>query len=289
MAGTPKSKRSGGPKTAMGKQVASHNSLKTGIYSNVIVLPGESESEFQQLEAQFIKDFSPQDIAELTMVRELAVVVWKKHRLERLELSASLKVLNQRIEDSDYRRHGLTIRTSARFWVDNLDYLTDEVVAWHEQVAEEAELFLNRELFVADIESMMLMYPSLYKSVLVLAEKHGFFPEEAPSAAQLVALHISNAKSDSVPFVSCAIEQAAEVAEDILWAHEHAAKIKAAATSIHSQRLLGIMELEMPRRVNDDLSRIFFRTLSELRKHQQWRQARNTVDITPKPTTQAKA
>jgi hypothetical protein len=42
------------------------------------------------------------------------------------------------------------------------------------------------------------------------------------------------------------------------------------------------MELEKPRRVSDDLSRIFFRTLSELRKHQQWRQARNTVDITPK-------
>jgi hypothetical protein len=44
------------------------------------------------------------------------------------------------------------------------------------------------------------------------------------------------------------------------------------------------MELEKPRRVNDDLSRIFFRTLSELRKHQQWRQARNTVDIIPKRT-----
>jgi hypothetical protein len=139
MAGTPKSKRSGGPKTAMGKQVASHNSLKTGIYSNVIVLPGESESEFQQLEAQFIKNFSPQDIAELTMVRELAVVVWKKHRLERLELSASLKVLNQRIEDSDYRRHGVTIRTSARFWVDHLDYLTDEDVERSEGIADAAE------------------------------------------------------------------------------------------------------------------------------------------------------
>ncbi|MEI8363574.1 MAG: hypothetical protein WCG35_10200 [Betaproteobacteria bacterium] len=62
----------------------------------------------------------------------------------------------------------------------------------------------------------------------------------------------------------------------------HATKIKAAVTSVQSQRLLGIMELEMPRRVNDNLSRIFFRTLSELRKHQQWRQARNTIDITPK-------
>ena len=85
MAGIPKTPRSGGPKTAAGKAVASVNSLKAGIYSNVVVLPGEDETEFNQLEAQFIQDFSPQDIAELTMVRELATVVWKKHRLELLE------------------------------------------------------------------------------------------------------------------------------------------------------------------------------------------------------------
>ena len=77
MAGIPKSSRSGGPKTEAGKTVSAQNSLKTGIYSNTVVLPGEDESEYQQLENQFIKDFSPQDIAELTMVRELAVVVWK--------------------------------------------------------------------------------------------------------------------------------------------------------------------------------------------------------------------
>mgnify|MGYP000190895411 CR=1 FL=1 len=44
------------------------------------------------------------------------------------------------------------------------------------------------------------------------------------------------------------------------------------------------MQLERPRRVNDDLSRIFFRTLAELRKHQQWRQTKNTLDVTPKTT-----
>ena len=56
------SKRTGGPKTPEGKRVSAHNALKTGAYTSLIILPGESEQDFQQLEDQFIHDFVPQDI-----------------------------------------------------------------------------------------------------------------------------------------------------------------------------------------------------------------------------------
>jgi hypothetical protein len=261
--------------------VASANSLKAGIYSNVVVLPGEDEAEFNQLEAQFIQDFSPQDIAELTMVRELAVVVWKKHRLERLALSASLKVLNQPIEEGDYRRHGLKIRATAWYWINHLDALDETTVDIEAAMEEEAILYLDRELYAADLEEMKLSSPHLYKAILVSAENNGFFDEE-PSTEALAALMVGNEELESIQFVQVAITNANERAEDINWAYGNADKIRAAVASVKAQRLLGVMELEKPRRVNDDLSRIFFRTLSELRKHQQWRQARNTVDITPK-------
>lgn len=42
MAGITKSKRSGGPKTAEGKLVASQNQLKTGAYSSLAILPNEN-------------------------------------------------------------------------------------------------------------------------------------------------------------------------------------------------------------------------------------------------------
>lgn len=282
MAGTPKTRRSGGPKTEAGKAVASQNSLKTGIYSNTIVLPGEDESEYQQLENQFIKDFSPQDIAELTMVRELVVVVWKKHRLERLELSSSLKALNQIIEDNDYRRHGLFFKATARFWINSLEYLTDDVVALQDQILTAAELLEGRELYAADINSMMLEHPYLYKNIVVQAEKSSFFTKETPSVDELIACEVINEKNESVKFISYAISQVISTTEDMIWASKNAEKIKAATQSIKAQRLLSVMEAEKPRRVYDDLSRIFFRTLTELRKHQQWRQSRNTVDVTPK-------
>jgi hypothetical protein len=44
-----KSNRSGGPRTDEGKKIASQNALKTGAYSNTLILPGEDESQFRQL------------------------------------------------------------------------------------------------------------------------------------------------------------------------------------------------------------------------------------------------
>ena len=282
MAGIPKTKRSGGPKTETGKAVASQNSLKTGLYSNTVVLPGEDESEYQQIENQFIKDFSPQDIAELTMVRELAVVVWKKHRLERLELSASMKVLSDEIEDYEYRQHGLSIKSTASYWIENIEYLTEEVVAENKEILVSASKFVGRELQVLDIERMIKEHLYLYNNIIEQGQNLNLFKEETISVEELAEIHVTDEKNKSLQFICYAIRVAIFSAENILWTHEHADQIKAATQSIKAQRLLNVMELEKPRRVNDDLSRIFFRTLSELRKHQQWRQARNTVDVTPK-------
>jgi hypothetical protein len=49
---------------------------------------------------------------------------------------------------------------------------------------------------------------------------------------------------------------------------------------IKEARLLKFMQESSIQRVHDDLDRAFYRTLSELRKHQLWWQERNTVDVT---------
>ena len=284
MTGIPKSKRSGGPKTEAGKSVASQNSLKTGIYSNVVVLPGEDESEYQQLENQFIKDFAPQDIAELTMVRELTVVVWKKHRLKKLELATSLKVLNQRIEDSDYQPYGLVFKVKTRYWAEHLEQFCDEWIELTKELLKDAQLFDGRKLSAEDMNSIMMNYPYLYSKILMQAERLNLFTEDTLNVDELIALNVENKNNELVQFVSDAVSEARSMAEDVLWVHANASKFKDATKTIQAERLLRVMEMEMPRRVNDDLSRMFFRTLSELRKHQQWRQAKNTVDVTPKAT-----
>ena len=88
------SKRSGGPKTSKGKLVASQNSLKTGSYSSLVILSQESEEEFSQLLDQFNHDFKPVDVIEKTLIRELVSITWKKLRLEKLEQSHLMLVLD---------------------------------------------------------------------------------------------------------------------------------------------------------------------------------------------------
>jgi hypothetical protein len=45
-------------------------------------LPAEDESQFRQIEDQFVRDLCPEDMAEIAMVRDLAVLAWKKIRFE---------------------------------------------------------------------------------------------------------------------------------------------------------------------------------------------------------------
>ena len=68
------SKRTGGPKTEAGKMASAKNAIKTGAYSTLIILPGESEKDFQELEEQFVRDFIPEDIVAATMVHNLTVL-----------------------------------------------------------------------------------------------------------------------------------------------------------------------------------------------------------------------
>ena len=94
MASPPKSRRSGGPKTAEGKLASSRNSLKIGAYSKQEVLPGENHQELLELEQYFIEDFAPQGVTESALVHDLTVLAWKKLRLERLEYRQLLDKLN---------------------------------------------------------------------------------------------------------------------------------------------------------------------------------------------------
>lgn len=104
MVGIPKRKRSGGPKTEAGKLAASGNSIKTGAYSSVVIIPGESQEGFQSLYEEFLTSLAPQGAVEQSMVYALAAITWKKIRLDGLEQSAQARVLSKSLTCFDLRR-----------------------------------------------------------------------------------------------------------------------------------------------------------------------------------------
>lgn len=121
----PKSRRSGGPKTAEGKAVSSRNSLKTGAYSKQEVLPGENLQELLELEQYFIEDFSPQGVTESALVHDLTVLAWKKLRLERLEYRHLRNKLNQPLEYYESESLGLKIPAGGVNYFNDLSLLAE--------------------------------------------------------------------------------------------------------------------------------------------------------------------
>ena len=78
-------KRSGGPRTKAGLAAVSLNAIKTGAYAATAVLPHEDAAEYDTLEKQMFVDFEPVGAVEFAMVRDLAMLVWKRMRVNRVE------------------------------------------------------------------------------------------------------------------------------------------------------------------------------------------------------------
>lgn len=68
---------------------------------------------------------------------------------------------------------------------------------------------------------------------------------------------------------------------DMIWAFENLDKIQAAIQENRDENLITLMKYDKTSRAREDLSRSFFSTLSELRKHQKWRYQRDAFDISP--------
>jgi hypothetical protein len=68
----------------------------------------------------------------------------------------------------------------------------------------------------------------------------------------------------------------------LIWYCEHRPQIEEEIQTIKDRRLLKLMEAPTASRVGDDLIRDFYRTLTELRRHQVWHQSQQMIDITPK-------
>ena len=275
-------KKSGGPQTEEGKAVASRNSLKTGAYSSIVVLPGEDEADFHELETQLISDFSPQDIAEVAMVRQLAVSVWKKLRLERLEQSAALMALNRSFNEYDFSPYDIHLDSAMIELIPELGSFTEDYVKIMSEMCFYVARFEVNSVSLDDVKVMQLEYPALYLYVIEQGQEEDLIFDKNPTPADVLKQSVLYSDGDSVNLIPFVINDTIDYARNVVRAYSRRDEIKAAVKAVKEKRLLTIMELDKPRRVHSDLDRAFYRTLSELRKHQQWRQARNIIDVTPK-------
>jgi hypothetical protein len=283
----PKSKRSGGPKTSSGKLNASKNALKTGAYSSMIVLPGESEEDFEKLHEQFMNDFMPSDVAESAMVYELAGLTWKKLRLEKLEHAAFIRSINLNITIKDMASEGIEIDKYHEKYLKELNALSKNKEIF--ELNRDCLNYLNKVskgyISPQDILNLEKTMPFVYDSIIYITAEVLDIDKSQVDLSVLKDSMVHIPGKDKPEMLYKAIfRRVKKIFESLAWVENNLDKVKVAVANIKEKKLLQAIQEQGLMRSNDDLSRSFFRVLNELRRHQSWRKEMNIVDIYPEKT-----
>jgi len=81
-----------GPVTSEGKSISSRNSLKLGLYSEALIIPGENPEDLDQLAADYRHHYQPVGPAEIGLLDQAILAEWMQRRYFRIEAA----VINHR-------------------------------------------------------------------------------------------------------------------------------------------------------------------------------------------------
>ena len=241
-----------------------------------MILPGEDESEYRELEEQFLRDFAPRDIAEGAMVRDLTILTWKKIRLDQLEHRAVIQAINKPLSNYDLGNLFL-FRPEAQWVMGSLDLLTESYIEEQEAKVKIARQLLSAPVTPDILESLKKNCRPLYVGIMQEADEYNF---ENLSHESLCAAVI-NDEGKQKNLLHFLLNRQVDNCNDMIWAFEKLEKIQAAIQENRDENLITLMKYDKTSRAREDLSRSFFRTLSELRKHQHWRYQRDAIDVSP--------
>ena len=284
----PKPQRSGGPQTAAGRQAVAGNALRTGAYAAQVVLPGEDPAHFQELEQQFLHDFAPADVAQSALVHQLAVIIWKKLRLDRIEHSNFLGFMHREFLQLELAPVAhLLPPVGALAWVNAMRHHS---VAKRDAIATALQLAITLSAVPAGgyppdtLDHIKAQAPRLYQHLqLHTAEFNQPIPE-----SDWLTTEVCGDDAQDVVYLTHGCASFCEVHDAGQWLLHHREEAEAAIRQLQEKRILMAMTQSGLNRIHDDLDRAFQRTLGELRRPQNWRRDRATVTVavSPEPAPQ---
>jgi len=267
--------RSGGPKTAEGKLASSRNAIKTGVYAVQALLPGESEQEFRELEQLFIDDFAPVGISEAALVHSLAVIVWKKLRLEKLESRHIHDLLNRFPKHSEFSAVGFDdYPIAAQGWVNNPELISSLNLELAQGGYWSLKALKKHRFDEEEMESFQKDAPLVFKR---LQDLLGSLGVKDFSVSSMVGTRYHHG-AETRPIEDMADKLMEELQGEI-WAIQNQDHLLKVRQQIRDKRLVEYLNLNRSQRVADDLDRAYFKTLDELRKQIEWRKKQEVIDI----------
>ena len=273
--GLPRSRRSGSPKTETGKLASSRNSLKIGVYSSQEILPGEDPVQFQELKQHFIEDLQPRGATEEMLVHEVVVAAWKKLRLQNLETRAIAEKLARPIALEELNAVSLEAypKEAEQYLLDSQKMteidgeLAKEELATLKRIQEEG---LDEEVLAKLKKRLPSLFEKLYGGMLAKANYSSI------DLFDMATLRYTHEHPRCV--IETVIEQLLVQVKALVWVVDHQSQILDAHQNIYDARLDKALEIDR-RRAFDDLDRSLYKSLSELRKQQAWRQEREFEDV----------
>ena len=265
--------RGGGPTTAVGKSSSSRNATKHGMYSPSVVLPSESEFEFNMLKQEFIDEHSPRGSVQLMLVHDLAVLVWKKRRLESLESRMISSRIADPISSEELQDELMFYFPKDREWIlDLLSTLTEEFAQTHQHRSDYAQKLIRlfRILRAGDLECMKTECPSLDEFIQNRADYRMLSPHmRTPEGLINTMFSLTGNSKDDQSFLLMELYGAMDESKQILWGYEHLAEIQRGIEKIRDKRHMQMNYRSNTHRLYGELSKSIARTCSELSRHQQ--------------------
>ena len=262
--------------------------MRTGAYAAQVVLPGEDLVHFQELEQQFLHDFDPSDVAQSVLVHQLAVITWKKLRLDRIEHSNFLGFIHREFLQLELAPVAhLLPPVGALAWVNAMRHHS---LAERDAMAAALQLATTLAQVPAGgyprgtLARIQAQAPLLYQHLRLHATE---FNPPIPEAAWLTT-EVCDDGAQDVIFLAQGCASFCDEHDAGQWLLHHREGAETAIRQLQEKRILLAMTQSGLNRIHDDLDRAFQRILSELRRQQNWRRDRATVTVavSPEPAPQ---
>lgn len=157
------------------------------------------------------------------MVRDLAVLAWKKIRLENLELRFTLARLNEPLSSSDKYRTKFLDSDRVASNIERLSEFTPELKSEAEKALEYAELLQIKGATIEDLEALEKSYPLIHKELVKYIEHYEF---ANPTAKNVLQYEIENDEFETELFWPYFLREAIENLKQIIWFCDHRPKIE---------------------------------------------------------------
>ena len=277
-------RRTGGPRTSKGLAASSSNAIKLGVYSQVTVMPGESVEDFDLIVETLERDFQVEDAIERMLVHQIANVIWKLMRVERMKTQIESNLLSKPIRAAELYELGFPENPGMDFLLELNSSLTSEDISYLTALSKNCSVTDRNMVQKSVIGSLRNDRPDLLQMIETFSFRSGSFLKNF-QGFKIRFLGVDTPKDeeddssfaeDNIPDLYKAFINFVGICQYLQKNESEIAELKHLALN---KRIEEFMNRPSVSRAGEDLQRSLHRLLAELRRQKEWRKSNRIVDM----------